>query len=230
MWNGARYKDYDDDGDIDELDLLRWDEEENNGEGFIEWEKAKHPVYGDVEIGGFHPKFFSQNPPARHMLPWARNQALFNLEMVKHLPLIKWEDIEVKKIKSYKKDSTDYRITVKYINTGQLPTALKQAQLVKIVKEDQVTISFDKKLVEGDEPVMKIISGEQNDSRQYYRWYGRREPSSSITLNAGFAEGESTNSREFTVRVYKKDTVIKGKATVSSTRGGVLKEKQFNIL
>ena len=32
LWNGGRYKDYDEDGDTDQLDLLRWDEEENNGD------------------------------------------------------------------------------------------------------------------------------------------------------------------------------------------------------
>ena len=228
LWNGARYKDYDDDGDIDDIDLLRWDDEENDGEGFIEWTEAKHPYYGMVEIGGFHPKFFSQNPPAKHLLPWARNQALFNIEMVKHLPMLKWEDIEIKKEKSYKKDSTDYRITVKYRNTGKLPTALKQAHLVKIVKEDQVTLSFDQALVDGNEPVMKIISEEQGRRRGYYGMDRRGGAQSSVTLDAGYAGGESTNSRDFTIRVYK-DNEINGKATVSSTRGGILKEKEFVV-
>jgi len=228
LWNGARYKDYDDDGDIDDIDLLRWDDEENDGEGFIEWTEAKHPYYGMVEIGGFNPKFFSQNPPAKHLLPWARNQALFNLEMVKHLPMLEWEDIEIKKEKSYKKDSTDYRITVKYRNTGKLPTALKQAHLVKIVREDQVTLSFDQALVDGDEPVMKIISEEQGGGRGYYRMDRRGGAQSSVTLDAGYAGGESINSRVFTIRVYK-DNEINGKATVSSTRGGILKEKEFVV-
>ncbi|MDT8400551.1 MAG: M14 family metallopeptidase [Bacteroidales bacterium] len=228
LWNGARFKDYDGDDDIDELDLLRWDEEENDGDGFIEWTEAVHPVYGKVEIGGFHPKFFSQNPPAKHLLPWAKNQALFNLEMVKHLPMLEWDDIRVKKEKSYRKDSTDYRITVSYRNTGKLPTALKQAHLVKIVKEDQVTISFDRKLVGGKEPVMKIISEEGSRGRSYYGRFGGDRVQSSITLGAGYARGGSTNSREFTIRVYKEGE-IPGKATVSSTRGGILKEKEFVV-
>ncbi len=229
LWNGARYKDYDEDDDIDDIDLLRWDKEENDGDGFIEWTEAEHPYYGTVEIGGFHPKFFSQNPPAKHLLPWARNQALFNLEMVKHLPMLEWEDIEIKKVRSYKKDSTDYRITVIYRNTGKLPTALKQAHLVKIVREDQVTIRFDRTLVEGDDPVMKIVSDEDGGRRRYYGRYGRGDGAqSSISLDAGYAEGESINSKEFTVRVYKEGE-IRGEATVSSTRGGVLSAKEFVI-
>lgn len=227
LWNGARFKDYDGDDDIDQLDMLRWDDEENDGDGFIEWEEAEHPDFGTVEIGGFHPKFFSQNPPAKHLLPWAKNQALFNIEMVKHLPRLEWGDIEIKKKKSHKKDSVDYRVTVEYNNIGKLPTALKQAHLVKIVQEDKITISFDSGLTEGDEPVIKILrEDDDTGSSRYYR--GSRGSLSSLTLDAGYAEGESSNSREFTVRVYK-DVEVSGNASVSSTRGGILEKKEFVI-
>jgi hypothetical protein len=228
LWNGARNKDYDEDGDIDQLDLLRWDDEENGGDGFIEWTEAKHPVYGDIEIGGFHPKFFSQNAPAKHLLPWAKNQALFNLEMVKHLPQIEWEEIKVKKKKSYKNDSTDYTITVSFINSGKLPTALKQAHLVKIVKEDQVTITFDGKLVRGEDPAMKILSKSSGRSRSNYGSSRQAVASARVSKNAGFTEGGTVTATVFEVRVYG-DVEINGKASVLSTRGGVLKGKEFII-
>ena len=228
LWNGARYKDYDEDGDIDQLDLLRWDDEENGGDGFIEWHKAQHPVYGEVEIGGFHPKFFSQNAPAKHLLPWAKNQALFNLEMVKHLPRLEWDDIEVKKSKGYKNDSTDYRVTVKFKNSGKLPTALKQADLVKIVREDMVTLNFDRKDVDGEKPAMKILSEGSSRRRNYYGMSEERRAQSAVTKSAGFTEGGESTSVTFEIRVYS-DSSIKGNATVSSTRGGVLTEKEFVV-
>ena len=96
IWNSGRNKDYDGDKTIDQTDNIRWDDEENGGQGFFEWKPAKHPVYGDIEIGGFDPKFFSQNPPAKPLEPWIRNQSMFNLEMAKHLPELAWENIEVK--------------------------------------------------------------------------------------------------------------------------------------
>jgi len=228
LWNGAAYKDYDGDGDKDQFDILRWDDEENNGDGFIEWKEAYHPVYGNVEIGGFHPKFFSQNAPAKHLLPWAKNQALFNLEMVKALPRLEWEDITVKKKKSYKNDSVDYEIKVKYSNQGKLPTALKQADLVKIVKEDQVSLSFERALVSGENPAMKIISENSNRRGGRYRQDSGREAASSVTLNAGFTQGGAVSEVVFTIRVYGSEK-ISGVATVSSTRGGILKEKEFIV-
>jgi hypothetical protein len=210
------------------LDILRWDDEENMGDGFIEWKEAWHPVYGKVEIGGFHPKFFSQNAPAKHLLPWAKNEALFNLEMVKALPRLDWEDIAIKKQKSYKNDSVDYEVRVKYRNSGKLPTALKQADLVKIVREDQVSISFGRSLVSGDSPAVKILT--QASSRRGGRYgsdAGRTAPSS-VTLNAGFTQGGEATEVIFKIRVYGSESV-KGSATVSSTRGGILKEKEFIV-
>jgi hypothetical protein len=214
LWNGARYKDYDGDGDIDQLDLLRWDEEENNGDGFIEWTKASHPEFGAVEIGGFHPKFFSQNPPAKHLEPWAANQAMFNLDMVKHLPELVFEDVEIKAKKKYDQDSTDYEIKVTYRNAGKLPTALKQAHLVKIVMEDQVELDFDSELLRGDAPVVSPIR-EKGES-------GRR--SASFSQNSGFTEGGEKTSVSFRLR-QRGNQPVEFTVRVLSTRGGVLEKK-----
>ena len=228
LWNGASYKDYDGDGDIDQIDQLRWDDEENDGLGFIEWKSAMHPVYGEVEIGGFDPKFFSQNAPSKHLLPWAKNQAIFNLEMAYHLPQISWDNIEVKRIKSYKNDSTDYLIKVSFKNSGMLPTALEQADLVKIVKEDEITIRL---VAEGKsgKPLFKSLEKPVNQRRRNY--YGDEDEQASaapMVKSVGHTQGGTVNSAEFRVRVYG-DTAIKGVATVSSTRGGVLADKEFVV-
>ena len=56
--------DYDKNGSIDELEVLRWNDENRAGKGdFQMWTKAKHPHFGEVEVGGFNPKFYGQNPP-----------------------------------------------------------------------------------------------------------------------------------------------------------------------
>jgi hypothetical protein len=107
IWNGAKNKDYNGDGEIDEIEMLRWDDEENDSMGFFEWKPVKHPVYGDIETGGFDLKFFLQNPPAKFLEKWISNEAMFNIELMKHLPELVWEKIEVKKLKSYKSDSTE---------------------------------------------------------------------------------------------------------------------------
>jgi hypothetical protein len=233
IWNGARNKDYNGDGVIDQLDMLRWDDEENDSLGFFKWKSAKHPVYGDIEIGGFNPKFFSQNPPAKHLEAWASKEALFNLEMIKYLPELAWDDIVVKKVKSYKTDSADYQVNVSFKNIGKLPTALKQAHLVKIVTDDRVVLDFGKTGSSDGKPTYKVI-GEAQPARE--RGEGRFGNFDSerpvqrrtVTKNVPDTQGGATTTTAFNIRVYK-GAELSGKASVFSTRGGVLKEKDFLV-
>lgn len=219
LWNGAKFFDYNDDGVKNELDMLIWDEKENDGEGFIEWKPARHPVYGEIEIGGFDLKFFSQNPPAKHLEPWVRNEAMFNVEMMKHLPELQWGDIEVSRTKAYKTDSTDYQLKVSFKNAGKLPTALKQAQLVKIVTSDRVVLSPDTTGTAKGNLNYKFIQDPKTSKKEKP---SRPGPSA----NVAFTEGGAVTTAVFHIRLYNR-TELKGKANVFSTRGGVLKEKEF---
>lgn len=232
IWNGGKNKDYNGDKVIDQAEILRWDDEENYGQGFNEWKPLKHPVYGDIEIGGFDPKFFSQNPPPEHLEPWIRKEAMFNLEMMKHLPELSWEGIEVKKLKSYKTDSSDYQMTVIFRNSGKLPTALKQAQLVKIVKDDRIVLVFDTagtisgnllyKVIQEDKPVKaREPRGGYNDDENSVQ-------NNTFSKNVPYTQGVSTTKTVFNIRLYKRPE-LSGKASVFSTRGGVLKDKEFII-
>lgn len=232
IWNGARYKDYDNDGTKDQTDILRWDEEENGGEGFIEWKPAKHPVYGDIEIGGFNPKFFSQNPPARHLETWVRNEGLFNIEMANHLPELDWGRIEVKRTKAYKADSADYQLRIGVINRGKLPTALKQAHLVKIVREDRIELEFDTAGLTKDKPSFRIIEDKKNEGEGSGRGMYGDQTASRVQIKASrnipYTQGGSSTETVFTIRLYG-NTGLKGRASVISTRGGVLKGKEFIV-
>jgi hypothetical protein len=232
IWNGGRYKDYNKDGETDQLDIIKWDDEENDGAGFIEWRPAKHPVYGEIEIGGFDLKFFSQNPPARHLETWVRNEAMFNIEMIKYLPELEWGKIEVKRVKAYKTDSTDYQLKIGIINRGKLPTALRQAQLVKIVREDRIELEFDTTGFEKGKPGFKVIEEKKAVPRRSGRGMFSDMEGTAQTQRASkaipFTQGGSATDAVFTVRLYGRQE-LKGKASMFSTRGGVLKDKEFII-
>jgi hypothetical protein len=202
LWNGGRTADYNGDGEIDEVDALIWDDRENGGRGFREWETFEHPTLGTVEIGGFHPKFFSQNPPPEALEPWVRNQALFNLQMAFHLPQITDVRADVRRLRG-SADSTTYRVTVAWRNTGRLPTALRQAQLVKIVQEDRVRLEFDRALTDRTAPTVRIITPAREDKTAYAGW---TEPGERKTVT-------------FELRTYGVPGV-EGKVRVLSTRGG----------
>lgn len=207
LWNGGMLRDVNGDGRLDDVDALAWDDSANGGRGFRAWTPFEHPELGTVEIGGFHPKFFSQNPPAHDMERWARNQALFNLEMAYALPQLEWGGVDVRRVGA-SGDSATYEVTVSWRNSGRLPTALKQAQLVKIVQEDRAQLRIDEKLTRGDGARVEIIDPQTRDKTRYTGW----------------TEPGETKRTTFRVRVRGGEPVPVT-VRILSTRGGLLERE-----
>ena len=176
----------------------------NGSRGFKDWASFDHPTLGEVEIGGFHPKFFSQNGPAWQLEKWAKKQALFNLAMTMELPQITLDDVSIKKLKGNK-----YQIDVKISNSGKLPVALKQAQLVKIVKEDRLVLSFDENLTKGYEQAKVTIETPELFDK---------------TIYLGYTEPGQAKKGRFVVTLNGIDGA-KGILKVLSTRGGYIEEE-----
>ncbi len=144
LWNGGRERDYDGNGTVDPVEVLRYCDEQFGGTCFRKWAPYKHPVLGDVEIGGYNPKFFSQNGPPQVLEPWARNQALFNLYMAQSLPRIEITDAAISPVASGT-DSATHELRVTVHNPGRIPTALEMAKRVKIVRPDEIAVRFAEK-------------------------------------------------------------------------------------
>ncbi len=207
LWNNGAMKDYDGDGVYDDYDALRWDDEENGSRGFKPWEKFDHPQLGEVEIGGFHPKFFSQNGPPWQLEGWIKKQSLFNLAMAKELPQIDLVSTDISK----GSDGT-YEIKVTWKNSGGLPVALEQAKRVKIVQEDRLMLDFDRELTKGFEDAkVQVISPELYDK----------------TIYAGYTKAGETKTATFKVKVNQSEKV-KAKLKILSTRGGYI-EKEIEL-
>jgi hypothetical protein len=202
LWNNGAMEDFNGDGLRDDVDGLAWDERDNGGRGFREWEPFRHPTLGAVEIGGFHPKFFAQNGPPEQLERWASRQARFNLRMAQHLPQVEIRGVKVRRV-AQQGDSATHRVTVRWANTGRLPTALKQAQLVKIVREDQVELEFDSALTEGDAPRVRIVSPATRDK----------------ALRAGWTEPGEEKEVTFELRT-RGPGPVEGVVHLKSTRGG----------
>ncbi|WP_028526222.1 M14 family metallopeptidase [Runella limosa] len=207
LWNGGAMKDYDKDGQYDEYDGLMWDDEANKKNGFKPWTKLAHPVLGEVEIGGFHPKFFAQNGPAWNLETWISKQSLFNLGMALELPQVEFKDVSVKAL-----PNKEYEIRVKWSNTGKLPVALEQAKRVKIVQEDRLTLDIDKNLLKGFEEAKVVITQPTLFDK---------------TIFAGYTAPNETKEGIFRVKLNQTGSV-KAKVKLLSTRGGY-QEKEIVI-
>lgn len=203
LWNNGAMKDYDGDGVRDDYDALRWDDEENGSRGFKPWEKFEHPQLGEVEIGGFHPKFFAQNGPAWNLETWISKQSMFNLALAMDLPQLEIKDVKVRKL------GEEYEVRVSWVNSGKLPVALDQAKRVKIVQEDRVMLEFDKELTKGFENAkVKVTTPSLYDK----------------TIYAGYTQAGETKEVVFKVKVNQQEPV-KAKVKLLSTRGGYLERE-----
>ena len=137
IWNGGRVEDYDRDGRVDAWEVLRWNDEHRAGKDDCQpWTRVQHPALGDVEIGGFNPKFYSQNPPPDLMETWARNKAMFNLYLAQQLPQVRITAADARP--AGEPGVFEVRMTV--TNDGLMPTALEIAKRVKIVRPDTCSI------------------------------------------------------------------------------------------
>ncbi|MFC1512230.1 M14 family zinc carboxypeptidase, partial [Candidatus Latescibacterota bacterium] len=202
LWCRGAVKDFDDDGIYDEYDALHWNDEVLGGKEFKQWEKFEHPQLGEIEIGGFNPKFFRQNPPVQFLEEWAQKQAMFNLMLAKHLPQIEINSVTVTPGKGEKV----YDVEVTFTNTGFLPTALEQAKLVKIVEQDRVRLEFDKELTKDikNKQVEILIPEIQNKD-----------------VKLGWTKSGETKTAKLTVQLNGVESV-QCKVHVLSVRGGHL--------
>jgi hypothetical protein len=197
IWNGGRFVDYDKDGKVDEIEAMRWYDENRPGRGdFMEWTKYQHPQLGEVEIGGWNPKFYSQNPPPDLLETWARNEALFNLYLAQQLPQVRVQAAAAAASRGVPAADEVFDVQVTVTNEGLMPTALEVARRVKMVKPDTVAIT--------------LSAGQQLAKPAA----GKAAPQASVEI--GWLKPGETRTVAWQVKGKGKATV-----TVGSTRGGV---------
>jgi murein tripeptide amidase MpaA len=113
--------DYDRDGRISEAERHRFNDEELDGAYFSPWTPYQHPQLGPVEIGGWHAKFWGQNPPAEFLERECEQQLEWILYLAEQSPLMA---VSAPSIAALGGDR--YRVTVTVTNTGFLPTNLTE--------------------------------------------------------------------------------------------------------
>ncbi len=85
-------------------------------DSFIPWQKIMHPVYGEVELGGFS-KSFGRLHPGFLLESDAHRNAAFCIYNAYHLPKLEIRDVKVKKL-----DGGLREITATVENKRMLPT------------------------------------------------------------------------------------------------------------
>jgi hypothetical protein len=213
IWNGGRLREADADGNgvTEDLELLQWLDKNRPGKNdFQPWTKTTHPALGEVEVGGWNPKFWSQNPPPEMLETWARNEAMFNLYLAQQLP-------QVAIVSASAKPAADgtFELSMTVANEGLMPTALEIAKRVKIVREDSVAVQ----LASG-QSIVRAPQAEPGGGGRGAGFGGRGGGAPAgpprITQNIGWLKAGEQRSFTWTIRGTGDVTV-----SVASTRGGV---------
>ncbi len=107
------------------LKMLRWNDEELEGEGFVEWSSFDHPQLGHVEIGGWKPKFTFQNPPPRFLAAECERLTRFALSHARAAPRLE-ASLETEDLSPGLR-----RVELRIENAGYLPTNVTRLAIDK---------------------------------------------------------------------------------------------------
>lgn len=223
LWNGGRVGDYDGDGETDEWDRLQYNDKELSISRFQEWTKVIHPVYGEAEVGGWDSKFIRQNPPPELLEVWVEKEARFNLMLASNLPQVVMHEPKLSGSRG------EFTLEVEVENKGLIPTALKQAQLVKIVMPDRISLEFPEGMLprssEGRERFggmfMERERREQPEQREKSKVEILEPEESRPYVEIGRVPGKEKIKATFKIRLNDIEST-ECKIKYTSTRGGVV--------
>jgi hypothetical protein len=102
--------------------ILSWAEATLKGKGFVPWAPYKHPILGDVEIGGLVP-YLKTVPPPEEAEKTILAHASFYIDLMTRLAEVR---ISEAKAEALEKDL--YKITAYVTNPGWFPTSTAQGR------------------------------------------------------------------------------------------------------
>jgi hypothetical protein len=104
------------------------------GEQYSDWKSYKHPLYGDIEIGGTK-KFGSRVPPFFQLADTCHRNAAFCLYHADNLPRLKFNFVKVKKL-----EKNLHQVDVMIENKNVTPTISALAVQKKLHRTDKLKI------------------------------------------------------------------------------------------
>jgi len=119
------------------LGLLRWNDRELAGEGFVDWRPFDHPQLGPVELGGWKTMFTLKNPPRQMLAAELHKNMRFTLAHADAAPRLAITDVEAQAL-----GAGVVRIRAVVRNTGYLPTNVTE-QAKRMGHAGTVTVQIE---------------------------------------------------------------------------------------
>lgn len=143
-----------------EAEVLKWNDEALQGEGFVDWTPFDHPQLGRVEIGGWK-RIYRNNAPPHLMEDTCEKVSQFLIAHAQARPILRADFHAVEKL-----SENTYRIAVAVRNDGYLPTYVTR-QAVNMKQDRPIEARID---IDGE-----ILSGEEKEEIGHLSGYGGRK-------------------------------------------------------
>jgi murein tripeptide amidase MpaA len=132
----------------DDLKLLKWNDEQLDGKGFVPWRPFEHPELGPLEIGGWIERRTFGNPPEPLLLKTVEPNTEFVIAQALMSPRL-----ELRELSATPLGESLYQLRAVVANSGFLPTyGSKRAQEIRAVRpiEVRLTLPQGAELVTGE--------------------------------------------------------------------------------
>ena len=169
--------------------VLKWMDAEKI-DGFVKWTKAKHPEFGEVEIGGFKP-YATTNPPAAKLAELGASHAKFALHLLSLFPRVKVASFE-----AVAHGGGLFRLKAEVENAGFWPTSLAQGQTARSVKPTLVQLGVEPgDVLSGSAKTsfLQVLGG--SGGRAKYEWLIKSKTGQVVELLVQSEKGGSATAR-----------------------------------
>ena len=169
--------------------VLRWLDAEKI-DGFVSWTSAKHPEFGEVEIGGFKP-YAVTNPPAAKLAELGASHAKFAVYLASLFPRV-----QVAAFEAAGHGGGIFRLKAEIENAGFWPTSLAHGQTARAVKPTIVQLGVDPgEVISGGAKTtfLPVLAG--SGSRAKYEWLIRGKTGETVELLVQSEKGGSATAR-----------------------------------
>ena len=189
----------------DDLKLLRWNDEQLAGKGYVDWYAFDHPQLGQVELGGWDSMYAWTNPPPEFL---EKEIARFPDWLVWHLLISPRLEIYEASVHSLGDDM--YRVRLVVQNTGWLSTYITQKAL-------------DKKLVRGCICEIELPAGATLETGKLIEDLGQLEGRAYKPSSPGRRQSDPTKDRAKVEWIIRATLGSRVKLLARHERAGVVR-------
>ena len=169
-------------GAADEVNQLFFNDRLMFGAQFVPWKPVKHPLYGEIEVGGFV-KQSQRVPPPFLIEELCHRNAAFVVYHAEQMPRVVWDEVAVEAL-----GAETFAVSASVRNTRSIPSVSGQAERRKIGLPDTLAITGAGVTVVAGGPVVNRDTGEVSPTL--------RNPAT-LRLEGGVGGGETVRVRWF---------------------------------